>query len=146
MLCKKCKVLHTTEGFHTGELLKNVKCSFCDTYIITKSGFANICKECSDKRCVCKVCGKVEKEVSVKTDVKLRSAADSSRATEQANVRLHNSRMERITETINTAISEGKYSVSIDDLDKESIVKLRELGYTVGKYNQYNEFYCVISW
>ena len=144
MLCTKCKDSSTARG------IKDIKCRICEKDRIANVQYSDVCTDCSDLMGMCQRCGdachNLKEDDYMKIKTKLRSAADASRATVQASQRLHNSRMERVTETINTAISEGKYSVAIDDLDKDSIVKLRELGYTVGKCTQYNEFYCLISW
>ena len=81
--------------------------------------------------------------MTIKT--KLRPAIDASRATLEANIRLNESRLERVTETINSAIEEGKYEITIDDLDEDSMEKLDEMGYTV-VCNQFGKFDYTISW
>lgn len=55
--------------------------------------------------------------------------------------------LEELTKQIKAAIADGKSSVNLDgSLDPEIRKKLEELGYKVEIGNQYNEWYCIISW
>lgn len=55
--------------------------------------------------------------------------------------------LEELAKQIKAAIADGKFSVNLDgSLDPEIRKKLEELGYKVEIGNQYNEWYCIISW
>lgn len=56
-------------------------------------------------------------------------------------------RLEELAKQIKAAIADGKFSINLDgSLDSEIRKKLEELGYKVEIGNQYNEWYCIISW
>lgn len=55
--------------------------------------------------------------------------------------------LEELAKQIKAAIADGKFSINLDgSLDSEIRKKLEELGYKVEIGNQYNEWYCIISW
>ena len=55
--------------------------------------------------------------------------------------------LKKISEQINIAIAEGKYSISNDGyLQQETRQRLEGLGYKVQTGSQYNESYYSISW
>lgn len=55
--------------------------------------------------------------------------------------------LRKLSEEINNAIAEGKYSISNDGyLKHETLQRLKELGYKVQTGSQYNESYYSISW
>lgn len=55
--------------------------------------------------------------------------------------------LEELAKQIKAAIADGKFSINLDgSLDSEIRKKLEELGYKVEIGDQYNEWYCIISW
>ena len=128
---------------------RDASCILCGTAIIGNAKkLLDICTNCSDELNRCRSLDEILKnkeETEMEFKTKLRSAIDASRATEQTNARLHKSRMERIIESINSSIEEGKYAITIDDLDEDGMKKLQEMGYIV-VYNHFGKFDYTISW
>jgi predicted kinase len=57
------------------------------------------------------------------------------------------SELNKLSEQINNAIAEGKYSITNDGyLQQETRQRLEELGYKIQTGSQYNESYYSISW
>ena len=55
--------------------------------------------------------------------------------------------LHKLSEQINNAVAEGKYSISNDGyLQHGTRLRLEELGYKVQTGSQYNESYYSISW
>lgn len=75
-------------------------------------------------------------------------AATEAHSKTQENIRnCVTTELHKISEQINNAIAEGKYSISNDGyLQYESQQRLEELGYKIQTGSQYNESYYSISW